>query len=345
MLSVGLSNMLPSNTYSTPTVGPAHCTIECPVILVALEPQGPRIRKCWHAIFQNLVIATGYPILRRNRHGSGLEMPLNLMAGLTMSPRIHQYMGYHILKGYSTALVPSEKLDDMILWHLYYSPDGSRLPYPDPDAMGYTRLNLKDLTAGRHVVGCCSQTKFFAERGWLVNGMAVLLHLLRASVQSSKTDKFKSEFLFQEDKFEESQDPFSSGTVLDVLMNQTNQKLEPYPKEDYSYVERKLLPNGQLQIVENTVVSRTTVRDRVEELHETLEKLIDHNATSEASYKGINAKPRVQTYLKGWDFLDIATDRDPFSTKRAKLSLFFLGWVDLTRAIHAITLFGKGFGV
>ena len=83
------------------------------------------------------------------------------MAGLTMSPRIHKYMGHHFLKGYSTALVPTEKLDDMILWHLYYSEDGSHLPYPELDGMDYTGLELHDLTAGRHVVGWCSQANFF----------------------------------------------------------------------------------------------------------------------------------------------------------------------------------------
>lgn len=182
------------------------------------------------------------------------------------------------------------------------------------------------------------------ERGWLINGTAALLHLLRSSLEYSKIDKFRSEFLFEADRFQESTNPESSGSVLDVLLNQHNQKMELYTKEECSYEERRLLPNGQVQVEPKTVVSRTTIKDRTEELYETLEKLFDHNATSEASYKGINAKPRVQNHLEGWDFMEIATDRDPLCLKKAKLPLSLLKWTDFTRAIPAITLFGKGFG-
>ena len=182
------------------------------------------------------------------------------------------------------------------------------------------------------------------ERGWLLNGTAVLLHLLRMSLESSKVDKFRSEFLFQEEKFAESPNPLTLNAPLDVLLNATNQKLELYPKDEYSYTETKLLSNGRRETVTKTVTSCSTVKDRVEELYETLEKLIDHHATSEASYKGVNAKPRLHDHLEGWDFADIATDRDPFYIKKARLPLHLLSWIDFTRAIPAITLFGKGFG-
>ncbi|KAF4969081.1 hypothetical protein FSARC_3604, partial [Fusarium sarcochroum] len=418
-LMSGLAICRPQILISRPVRGSLRCDFEYHVTPVSLTPQDPQNGRCWHAIFQNPVIVAGYPIPRRKRHDSGLEAPLNIMSGLTMSPRTHKYMGHHFLKGFSTALVPVEKLDDMILWHLYYSEDGSRLPYPDLDGMKHTGLDLRDLTAGRHVVGWCSQARFFAgapdmnyaiktsqlerpgrefalekvslsigqlvtggcqfaigrkdchvritrgsykaklqwldqkyvtlwdvveERGWLVNGTAALLHLLRASLAHSKADKFKSEFLFQEDQFQESQNPGSIESVLDVLLSHANQKLELYSKDDYTFQETKLSSNGQLETVTKTLVSSTTIKDRVEELYETLEKLFDHNATSEASYKGINAKPRIKDYLEGWDFTDIATDRDPFFLRRAKLPISLLGWVDFTRAIPAITLFGKGFG-
>ncbi|KAJ4258805.1 hypothetical protein NW762_007892 [Fusarium torreyae] len=415
----GLATCRPQIQVSTSKAGPARCIINYPVIPVALAPQDSKRGQCWHSIFRNPVIAVGYPIPRRNQSGLGLEIPLNVMAGLTMSRRIHKYMGRHFLKGYSIALVPTEKVSDMILWHLYYSEDGNRLPYPNLDDMDHAALDLQDLTAGRHIVGWCSEAKLFAgapgmnyvikssqlerpgrefalekvsfsigqivtggcqfsigrkdspvktghdgyiaklrwlnqkyvtlwdveeERGWLVNGTAALLHLLRASLQHSKTDRFKSEFLFQEGQFQESQNPGSHQSVLDVLLNQTNQKLKLYRKEDHSYETSELLSNGQLQTAVKTVVSWTTIKDRVEELYDTLEKLFDHNAASEASFKGINAKPRIKDYLEGWDFADIATDRDSFLLRRAKLPLSLLGWADLTRAIPAITLFGRGFG-
>ncbi|KAJ4328817.1 hypothetical protein N0V84_000604 [Fusarium piperis] len=182
------------------------------------------------------------------------------------------------------------------------------------------------------------------ERGWLLNGNSALLHLLRASLAYSKEDNFKSEFLFQEDKFEESHRPLTLDSARDVLLNQTNQKLELYSKEDYPYTEITTLPSGETETVTKTIISRTTVKDRIEELYETLEKLIDHNATSEDSYNGANVKARRHDYLHGWDFAEIATDRDPFHLRRAKLPLDLMSWVELTKAIPAITLFGKGFG-
>lgn len=182
------------------------------------------------------------------------------------------------------------------------------------------------------------------ERGWLVNGNSALLHLLRASLKFSKENKFKSEFLFQEDKFEESPSPFTPGSTLHVLLNHRNQRLKLYLKESHSHTETKELPGGDAETVTRTVTSWTTVRDRIEELYETMEKLIDHNATSEDSYKGVNAKLRRHDHLYGWDFAEIAKDRDPFHLRKAKLPLDWMSWVELTRAIPAITLFGKGFG-
>lgn len=181
-------------------------------------------------------------------------------------------------------------------------------------------------------------------RGWLLNGNSALLHLLRASLDYSKRDNFNSEFLLKEGMFQESDRPLTLDSARDVLLNQANQKLELYSKEDYSYTETKVLPSGEAETATKIITSRTTVKDRIEELYETLEKLIDHDATSKDSYKGADAKVRRHDHLYGWEFMDIATDRDPFHLRRVKLPLDLVSWVELTRAIPAITLFGKGFG-
>ncbi|KAM0427797.1 hypothetical protein ACHAPT_007254 [Fusarium lateritium] len=397
----------------------ASCHIDFSVQTHDTSSQGSSVGQCWHEMFQNPVVVEGYPIPRRAEYGSGLEIPLSVMSGLTDCPRINQYMGHHFLKGFSTALVPTGKMKDAVLWHLYYTEDGSRLPYPDTNSMDKASVGFGELSQSRHIVGWCSKAKFFSgaaamnydikpsqlqragrefalekvsfsvgqiltagcqfaigrkdrhvritrgsykaklawldqkyvtlwdvdeERGWLVNGNSALLHLLRASLEFSKTDKFNSEFLFQEDQFMESPDPFTLDSVLHVLLDPTNQKLKLYLKEDYSYRETKDLRIGRAETVTKTVTSWTTVKDRIEELYETLEKLIDHNATSEDSYKGVNAKPRLHDQLQGWDFADIARDRDPFHLRIAKLPLDSTNWVELTRAIPAITLFGRGFG-
>ncbi|RSL61850.1 hypothetical protein CEP53_004930 [Fusarium sp. AF-6] len=380
------------------------------------NPREPGTGQCWHEMFRNPVVVGGYPIPRRTQYGSGLEMPLNVMAGLTGCPRVNQYLGHHFLKGFATALVPTGMMKDAILWHLYYTADGSRLPYPDMDSMDKINVGFEGLSQGRHIVGWCSKAQFFTgaagmnyaikpslldrpgrefalekisfsvgqivtggcqfaigrkdahvrithnsyraklawleqkyvtlwdvdeERGWLVNGNSALLHLLRTSLEYSKGDKFKSEFLFQEKKFEESSRPFTLDSARDVLLSETNKKLKLYTNEHHSYTETKDLPSGEIETVTKTVTSWTTIKDRIEELYETVEKLIDHNAMSQ---KGIDVKTRPHDHLNGWDFTDIATDRDPFHLRKAKLPLDMMTWVEFTKAIPAITLFGKGFG-
>ncbi|KAK3346389.1 hypothetical protein B0T25DRAFT_460196 [Lasiosphaeria hispida] len=322
------------------------------------------------------------------------------MSRLTDSPRINSFFGRHYLKGFSTAIVPTESLDDAILWHLYFSEDGSRLPYPDLDSQESASIDLGNLVKGRHILGWCSEAnlhagapdmnyavrpsqlkgpgkdfalekisfsvgelvtggcqfsigrkdspiritragyiaklrwirqKYFTlwdveeNRGWLVDGISALLHLLRTSLEFSRTDKFSPEFLFDRTKFEESTSPLRPDAALEVLMNRTNRALDLYPKDEKTETERRL-------------------QDRAEELYEVLEKLIDHKAMAEAAYKGLNVKPRVRDRLEGWDFTEIAADRDPFHLKTTTLPLNLLSWVDFTRAIPSVTLFGRGFG-
>jgi len=175
-------------------------------------------------------------------------------------------------------------------------------------------------------------------RGWLVDGCSALLHLLRTSLELFKSDKFSSELLFDETKFQESQKQLQPDAALEVLLNQANRVLPLYPKEEKTEVEKRPLPDGRTVETPKTVVTTTTLQDRIEELYETLEKLIDHKAITEAAYKGMNAKPRIYDRLEGWDFAEIAQDRDPFYLKVAKMPFNTPKWLDFTRAIPAVTL-------
>jgi hypothetical protein len=62
-----------------------------------------------------------------------------------------------------------------------------------------------------------------------------------------------------------------------------------------------------------------------------------------AGRSGIKMRLRARKHLEGWDFKDLATQRDPFYSRVATLDAFGKGWVDFIRAIHAVTLFGGGF--
>lgn len=93
-----------------------------------------------------------------------------------------------------------------------------------------------------------------------------------------------------------------------------------------------------------TRTSYTTVEDRVMELFESLEKLIDYEAHGKASAKGVNMKPRIRSHLQGWDFRDAATNRDPLYLRVATPPSSGRTWVNFVTSIRAVTLLGRGFG-
>lgn len=172
-----------------------------------------------------------------------------------------------------------------------------------------------------------------------MDGTGAMLHLLRTSLKLFKTDSFSSEFLYDESELKESPTRrLRPDAALDVLLDRKNRALPLYPKDEKIEVERRQLPDGRTVETPKTISTTTTLQDRVEELYETLEKLVDHKSMTEAAYKGVNAKPRLHDCLEGWDFGEIASDRDPFSLKVAKMPLATPKWLDLTRAISAVTL-------
>ena len=85
------------------------------------------------------------------------------------------------------------------------------------------------------------------------------------------------------------------------------------------------------------------LEDRVEELYEVLEKLIDHQI-EKAGQAGLRIKAHARRRLEGWDFKDLASDKDPIYPRAETLHAIGKGWVDFIRSIQAVTLFGKGFG-
>ena len=41
--------------------------------------------ECWYNMFRNPIMVSGYPILAKHERGLGLEIPLNIIAGLARS--------------------------------------------------------------------------------------------------------------------------------------------------------------------------------------------------------------------------------------------------------------------
>ncbi|KAJ2979283.1 hypothetical protein NUW58_g7239 [Xylaria curta] len=179
------------------------------------------------------------------------------------------------------------------------------------------------------------------KRGWLVNGASAMLHILRASLAHSKR-KFQSAWLLDPSTLEDYMDLSCPDAALRVLIDEKNRNLTLYMDKTEVYEEN--IREG----VTTSNTSRTQTRhyhleDRIEHIYNMLEKLIDHQTDVERR-SGLQISLRPRRQLEGWDFKDLVKDGDPIFPRVATLPTIGKGWVDFTRAIHAVTLFGRGFG-
>lgn len=183
-----------------------------------------------------------------------------------------------------------------------------------------------------------------ARRGWLVNGASALLHLLRASLEYCQKDKFRHAFLFDKSSFVEAEGSNNADSAIKVLTNERNLRLPLYSERSeivQSETSRGTASEGQLSA---TRISKFyCLQDRVEHLFGIFEKMIDHQTAVERR-DGMQMPEWPRRQLEGWDFREVFADRDPLYPRVATLDTVGKGWVDFTRAIHAITLFGRGFG-
>jgi hypothetical protein len=84
---------------------------------------------CWHSLFRNPVLVKGFPILARKHNEKGLEIPLNMMAGLGEATRATNFDSSLVIKGFSTMFVTTGRTDNSLLWHFLYEKNQSRISY------------------------------------------------------------------------------------------------------------------------------------------------------------------------------------------------------------------------
>ncbi|KAF5985426.1 nucleoside phosphorylase [Fusarium bulbicola] len=164
-LSKGLSSC-------TPTIRSMHTDAETPQAIVCeigfkldklLKPTDNTNGHCWHGRFKNPIVVDGFPILPKLEKNTGLEIPLNIMAGLARADRVDQFNDKVYIKGFSTILVPTKQCKEVVYWHLIYKEDGSRISYLDDNLNRDAALaRSPDLSAHRHVLGWCSEARFYA---------------------------------------------------------------------------------------------------------------------------------------------------------------------------------------
>ncbi|KAI0102591.1 hypothetical protein GGR51DRAFT_287398 [Nemania sp. FL0031] len=178
------------------------------------------------------------------------------------------------------------------------------------------------------------------KRGWLVSGTSALLHILRASLAHSK-QKFRSAWLYT-GGLKDPGDPLQSDAALQVLINEENRNLTLYMDKTEVY-EDTVREGGATTNTSRRQTRHYRLEDKIEHIYDILEKLIDRQTDMERR-SGLEISIRPRRQLEGWDFVDLVRDGDPIFPRATTLPTIGKGWVDFTRAIHAITLFGRGFG-
>lgn len=156
------------------------------------------------------------------------------------------------------------------------------------------------------------------QRGWLINILAVLLHLIRSSLQIDQKLLDGLFILKPEDLTEPESGP---GAARKFLSNGHNLRA----KVSVSKVT-DTLPN-QYEILESRMVR----------FYHTLNEALD--------YQKFQCKEDTTTsrYLRGWDFRSIASQKGS-SMRSICIPAEGKGWAELLKVTGAVTLFGNGFG-
>ncbi|KAK2607654.1 hypothetical protein N8I77_006317 [Diaporthe amygdali] len=183
-------------------------------------------------------------------------------------------------------------------------------------------------------------------RAWLLNGASALLHLVRASLRHDKNDPFKDLFLFDESSVREPSDPFTGKNAsIRFLTDKVNTSLPIYAKPTESKEEETTTDAGAPAKISSSTRRNYSLKDRIEDIYEILEQIMTHQAdVFSQDGIGFRIKYTLRRQLEGFDFMDVATDEDPLWPRVTTINARGRGWMDLTRALHAISLFGTGFG-
>ena len=98
---------------------------------------------CWQALFYKKVLVQRFPVARRKQGISGLDTSLDVMAQLIQAQYITWFNDIPFIKGFSALAVPSVIEKGILIWHLIFNEDWSRISYTDRSAdYNYPKLNL-----------------------------------------------------------------------------------------------------------------------------------------------------------------------------------------------------------
>jgi hypothetical protein len=177
-------------------------------------------------------------------------------------------------------------------------------------------------------------------RAWLLNGATALLHIVRASIETSRQGLFQSEGCFPPGDFTEGTLPHTSTSASLALLSKENREL--VISRDKTNIRTEVTErNGVVERVRKWDERETTFQDLVEQKWHILEQMHDSQGCGPS---GVPLKVPSRQYLRGFDFTDIASRIRDIQPKVTTLQGSGKLWIDFTTAIRTLTLFGRGFG-
>jgi hypothetical protein len=128
--------------------------------LSPLTPEDPG--SCWNEVVGNSTIVTGFPIPERHNNEKGLELQLEVMAGLGAVSLATRFDDGYLLKGRFIAFVPVERNGNSVQWHVVKN-GGTTIRYEDIASLCHVRLRADVLDQGgllssRAFLGWCSDS-------------------------------------------------------------------------------------------------------------------------------------------------------------------------------------------
>ena len=189
------------------------------------------------------------------------------------------------------------------------------------------------------------------DRGWLVDGLSVLLYMTRVYLNERRNSLFGPTLLLEPEDIYEPTEPYPLAAARffwdhdwkNMKLKLSFRRFED-SQEHVAGVETQ--NSSQSKEGQNQGKGKTTfvyLQDRVEDLLEILFYTIELQ-TKLSEREGIYYKGHLRKHLEGWDFKDLATDHFQFQPVAKKFPCTSVPWIDLVRSINAIVLFGRGFG-
>lgn len=170
-------------------------------------------------------------------------------------------------------------------------------------------------------------------KAWLINGLSTLLHLVRSHLAYAENDELHQSILTVKANDLKAEGGRSGlKAAFETLRCDKNRALQLHHKGATN-------PSGNSE-------DHYCLEDLVKSILHVLEQIVDHQSDFrfEQASVGYRVKESPLERLEGFDFMDVAIGRRKISSRAMRLLADGKGWVQLTRALEAPTLFGKHFG-